>query len=295
MNIKLHTIKQLFIIILFMFSMIMVSCSPESVEIEMPQTNSAPVVITQQVSQNEVLIFLTRTHAANSAVKPIWVDSNNIRIPEELLITDAEIYIQHQSSRIQLNQLENGIYMLQDFTLIPGETYTLQISIKGDENQYTAAYTQLDKPTINHAEILSVDGADKNKLKFSFDAKSDYYLVQYYTRLSNESIPTNIKDISSFTKKMLEQNLNFDLYSSGEAINGEIQVTKQFNKSLGDSVLISLTRIQYDYYLYLKQLKQSRSVLNQMKGEIVHLQGNISNGYGYFALGVPDFKLVIGQ
>lgn len=91
---------------------------------------------------------------------------------------------------------------------------------------------------------------------------------------------------------MIEQRLDYDLLSETDIVGGRYQITKNFTNAKLDTFAIALSNITQGYYEYLKAQKKFNTLVNQIRGEVVNLPTNIINGYGYFNVHTPHFKVI---
>lgn len=86
--------------------------------------------------------------------------------------------------------------------------------------------------------------------------------------------------------------MDYDLLSETDIVGGRYQITKNFTNAKLDTFAIALSNITQGYYEYLKAQKKFNTLVNQIRGEVVNLPTNIINGYGYFNVHTPHFKVI---
>jgi hypothetical protein len=275
---------------------VLFSCKPEAIELDVPQAPERLAIASQQVEGGYFILTLTRTFSALSDKKPVVSDTNRV-LPEELLVKGAEVQLVYNGVPVILQEISAGVYATEELPVVEYGNFSLQVTDK--EKGLTVSSDAVMLPQV---KFDTVD-VTKNPLKdneytihYAFTdlpQTRNWYVVNYYTRDNRkDSLPDNPADVDYIAKRMLEQRLDYDLISDTEIQGGHCSVTKKFVNSKLDTFGVALSNISQGYFEFLKAQKKYNTLVNQIRGEVVNLPSNIKNGYGYFNLHTPHVKVV---
>lgn len=277
----------------FLLSISLLSaCKPEPLDLEVPQAPQRIVVASQLVDSAKLAIVLTRTFSALEN-KGITLTDSIQPFPEELLVTNAQVIIESNGIRLELEEISTGVYATITLPGAIGNTYTLTV-IDREKGQNIIAQTQmLPKATLDTFSILPTGTTGNTyQLHYAFNdigPEENWYVVNFYTQdRLRDTVPKKPGDLDYIAKRLLEQRLNYDLVSDKQMSNGRYAITKQFTSNQLDTFGIALTHISKGYYDYLNAQLKYNSIANKLRGEIIQIPTNINEGYGYFALQIPD-------
>ncbi len=281
---------------LFILGCLFAACTPEAIELDIPQAPQKIVVASQQAEGNYFLVVLSRTFGALESKNTNLQDTTQ-PFPEELLVKNATVELQLNGDNVQLLEISPGVYATQD--IIPNyyQTYTLKVT-DAEKGQHTIAQTQmLPKVLLDTFGVTAVPGkTNEYTLHYAFTdlpETNNWYVVNFYTKdNAKDTVPRNPRDVDYIAKRLLEQRLDFDLVSEADIINGKYQVTKNFKSNDLDTFGIALSNISQGYYEFLLAQKKYASITNKLRGEIINMPSNVQNGYGYFNLHSPDAKAI---
>jgi hypothetical protein len=272
------------------------SCTPEAIELDVPQAPQKIIVASQQMEGNYFVVVLSRSFSALEQKNTNLQDPTK-PLPEELLVKNAIVELQLNGSTVQLFEASPGVYGTEELFPQFYETYTLKVT-DAEKQEHVIAQTQmLPKVPLDDFSVTSVTGK-KNQytLSYSFNDLpeiNNWYVVNFYTKdNAKDSTPENPRDIDYIAKRLLEQRLDFDLISEKDLVQGKYQVTKTFSSNDLDTFGIALSNISQGYYEFLAAQKKYASITNKIRGEVINMPTNIQNGYGYFNLHTPDLHAI---
>jgi hypothetical protein len=273
-----------------------VSCKPEAVELDIPQSPEKIVVASQQAEGNYFVVVLSRTFGALET-KNGNINNLSQPLPEELLVANAQVEIQLNGITTELTQLSPGVYATD--VLFPQyyETYTLKVTDTERQEHAIAQTRMLPKVVLDTFSVKPITGKNNQySLSYTFTdlpEVQNWYVVNFYTKdNAKDSVPENPKDVNYIAKRLLEQRLDFDLISEQDLVNGQYQVTKTFTSNNLDTFGIALSNISKGYYEFLKAQKKFASISNKIRGDVVNMPTNVQNGYGFFNMHTPDAKFI---
>lgn len=284
------------IITFLSLSVCLVACKPEAIELDIPQAPEKIAIASQQVEGGIVVLTLSRTFSALSNKKPNLLDSNMV-LPEELLVNGALVQLRKGDEVITLMEASPGVYYTDQLMQSDYEFYTLEVTDQVKGHKLSANTSML--PQVRFDTVGLVRNPQKETeytIHYAFTdlpATQNWYVVNYYTKDNRkDSLPDNPADVDYIAKRMLEQRLDYDLISEADIVGGQYSLTKKFTNNKLDTFAVALSNITQGYYEFLKAQKKYNTLVNQIRGEVVNLPTNITNGYGYFNLHTPHVKVI---
>lgn len=284
------------ILLCLVTSLLLFSCKPEAIELDVPQAPEKIAVASQQVEGGFLVLTLSRTFSALSNKKPNLSDTN-MALPEELLVKGALVQLVRGGEQITLREVSSGIYAAEELMQADYSSYTLQV-VDAEKGQTLSAQTVM-LPQVQF-DAVDVQRNPQKGTEYSIHYAftdlpgiANWYVVNYYTKDNrNDSLPDNPANVDYIAKRMLEQRLDYDLICEADLQGGQYSITKRFTNNQLDTFAVALSNISQGYYEFLKAQKKYNTLVNQIRGEVVNLPTNISNGYGYFNLHTPHVKVI---
>lgn len=268
------------------------SCKPKALDVQMPQADIRPVLANQYGTEGMMGLVLTKSFEAG---KQIYTsDSNGIQYDSSLLLSGAEIEISGAGKSIRFEQLDAGIYGTDEAYFNDGELYTIKV-ICADGKRLSAQSIKMQKVNFSSLDVKETENGKSLKITYSFDdlpISETYYVVNYISGERKEQLPDK-PDPEYIAKRILEQNASFDLIDKSMIKNGRYMGEKIIGKpQSSDTIAVALTHISKGYYNYLSAQKKAGTLFNQIRAEVINYPSNIQNGYGYFELNEPDFRIL---
>lgn len=282
--------------VLIPFLWLLGSCTPEPIDIDIPQPASQPVVATQYyydttTEQSVVAVTLSKTIAATSGHRPT-IDSNGIIIDESYLIGGARVELTTSQGVITLTEGTTGVYYAVNPEVLDHEFCT----INAYDNQGTLIIKAVTEvmPEVDFTTIgILAEGRDRYISYTLTDnpASANWYVVNYFTKQQNDTAG-NYNDPKYVARRLTEQNLNFDLFTDKDFKQGTLAVKRKLERLELDTVAAAVSNISQGYYQFLQTQKKYGMFINQVKGEIINFPTNITGGLGYFSLAKPKMKML---
>jgi hypothetical protein len=270
----------------------LLSCKPEPLDVNMPQAPEKPAIAAQYGIDGVMGLVLSRTFDAGKQIYS--ADSNGINYDTTLLLTGALIEISGEGKRFNLEELDPGIYASNEALFEDGALYTLQVTCK-DGKTLSAQSKKMPKVSFNDISAKISDNFKSVKINYTFNdfaSPESYYVVNYISGNQQQQIPDK-PDPEFIAKRILEQNAGFDLIDESMFKDGVFFGEKTINRPTNsDSIGVALTHISKDYYHYLQAQKKAGTLFNQIRAEVINFPSNIQNGYGFFELNEPDFRIL---
>jgi hypothetical protein len=286
-----------YIFILLSSALLFASCTPEDIDLDIPQAPEGVAVASQLAPDGNgyFILSLSRTFSALSDKKPMITDST-AKLPEELLVRNAQATLSLDGNEIPLIELSPGVYYTTTLPLNEYASYTLKVTDTEKGRSLTAKAQLLPPVKFDEVSVEKVSQKEKEYLlHYAFTdlpGVNNWYVVNFYTKDNRkDSLPENPTDIDYIAKRMLEQRLDFDLIAPEDIVNGQYNITRQFTNDKLDTFAIALSNISEGYYEFLKAQKKYHSLINQIRGEVINLPTNVQQGYGYFNLHTPDVRV----
>lgn len=262
-------------------------CTPEPLPVKnIPTATSRMVVASQMLTDQSVIVTLTKTIGALDAGK----ESDPKDIIDQIIVDDAIVTITHNDSMDTLQYLGEGVYGNAGISIVTGQTYELHAKSQtsGEISATTVAqmfvpfervtaslyYEQSD--SLAHVEYTVNDPAGKN-----------FYLIALQ-RLSRT------QDSNAFINPRLYTHIFTDDGINGGSFSDKFNVLFQ-RFHLKDTVIVSLTNIDSDYYDYMKQRIDNRFSVTAFATEPFNYKTNVTGGYGFFNLQRPDIHVFVLQ
>ncbi|QCK15090.1 DUF4249 family protein [Mangrovivirga cuniculi] len=270
-------------ILIFIISIILIQgCLPEPLEVDnIPPLKKQPVITTVNFDGTFLNLIVTQNFTVESRVSNDNIDS----LIESLLIEDLEITITTDEQQFLLTEYVDGIYFNPEIPGKPGNEYKLSFpdpytsdtvkansilmeKISFSELETSLLYTEFD--TLLNIEYTINDPLGKNFYMINVQrVTSDYYLLKSpYVELIEDNTDSSEHIISSSFI------IPFEDFASE------------------DTILVSLSNIEKNYFDYLKQKDSQRLILIDELSEPINYNSNVINGLGFFTLFQPDIELI---
>ncbi len=279
------------ILLMIIFSQLL-SCKPEALDVNMPQAAEKPSVAAQYGIDGIMGMVLSRSFDAGKQIYS--VDSNGIVYDNSLLLSGAVVEIKGNGETFQFQEIDPGIYAYTSALFEDGALYTLDV-LCSDGKRLNAQSRKMPKVNFNDVSAQKSDNNKIVKINFSFSDDSSinsYYVVNYISGNQQQQIPEK-PDPEYIAKRILEQNAAYDLIDESMFKDGVYSGEKSINRPVNsDSIGVALTHISKDYYHYLQAQKKAGTLFNQIRAEVINFPSNIKNGYGFFELNEPDFRIL---
>lgn len=267
---------------------LMSGCLPDPLPVgEIPSLDSRIVVSSQVVSDQSVLILLTRSFGA--------LDANGSSDPVDLLdqiaINDATVIIDGSGFRDTLEWIDAGVYGSVSIPFEAEGFYTLYV--KSPTMGEVQATTRV-KPAVPFNSLtatLNDNGFDTlARITYSLQdipGKNNYMVTVQHISADEEPDPQDFLNPNIFIR--LKED---DEFSDGELLGETFNAVFRRDFFPGDTLLIQLANIERDYYDFLELRKDTRFNFSDFLGEPVNYPSNVEGGLGWFNLHFPDVRVI---
>ena len=273
---------------LVLFVIGMISCTPEPLDISVPQADPKLVVYSQALPDQALIVTLSKSFSALSTPNEIEdstrQDSINNIFLNQFLVDNATVSISGADYNDTLDRLAKGVYVAPLFPFSPGNSYELKAfdPVTGFSiSSFATTLPVVEFDSVSAKRETNDDSLDVTiTYKVNDPAGDNYYLVNVYT----DSIPDN--NFFNFTG---ESNTNSIAFSDREFPPGEVEREDEFTLTMTDTLVITLTNISQDYFDFIKARERSG---NSFLSEPISFPSNVTNGLGYFNLHFPSSRTI---
>ena len=267
-------------------------CRPDPLVITLPEDPPQVVVFSQLIPNATITVLLTKTVSSLEFSEDEGDTLSNDFI-STLLVADADVTVSYDGNVEQLFELAPGIYTSVGTPTTPGIDYTLRIETT-DGEVITSTNRMLEQ--VGFQEVMPRLDTSGNREKIIMDYKfedkpeDNWYMINVYKR-NNGQIDTTDIDINDFfnqgsnieTQTVLLPDFIFD----DNMVEGSFEMD---DVSTQDSIVVTLSNINEDYYDFLKLRKSSGNFLSSITREPISYPTNVEGGLGFFNTHFPDIK-----
>lgn len=285
--------KYLLVILSFVVLCKIQSCKPEPIDLIVAQNPQKLAVSSQLVNSSLLGVSISKTFEALQ-VKNSGIDSNGFNFDTSLLVGNAQVLLKSNNYSIQLVEIEKGIYGTETAIINDLTNYQLEVIIDG-KLALMAEAKKLVKTNFDSVFVYKLKNSNEVKVYYSLTdnmAEQNFYVVNYFIKNKKDNISQQPTP-ELIAKRMLEQNINFDLLTDADFKNGKYQIEKLITSNHpSDTFAITVSNISKGYFDFLVAQKRAGTLFNQLRGEVINFPTNIKNGYGYFQLSEPDLRIL---
>lgn len=263
-----------------------ISCVPDPLEVEdVPVAKPQIVVSSQIVPDQSVVVLLTKTISA--------LDASNDSDPETLIsqiaVNDAITTISGPDGTDTLLFLENGLYGGVFIPFRENETYTLKVK---SESLGEVKASTIVKPLVRFKDIeaeLYFNGFNDSLAQITYTVQdpqsSNFYMVNVQ-EVERRDVIENLINPRAFTKLINDKAFN------GHEFGEQFRVFPR-DYEPGDTIAVSLSNINEDYFRFMQLRIDNRFSLVEFLGEPINYPTNVEGGKGFFNLYVPDVRFFV--
>lgn len=274
------------------------SCTPEPIDIEIPQAPVKPVLASQFyydsiTEQNAIVFTLSKSMSALDGRRPT-IDSNGFIIDYDLLIGGAQITVTLGNDEYICQEGEKGMYYA--FNVVLNNYNTCKVDVKDAAGNAILNATSIAMPEISFSSVSLITEQQNKYVTYRLQdnpSEQNWYLVNYFTKQKQDS--GSYSDPKYIAKRLTEQKLDFDLYTDTDFKNGTLQVKRYLGQSGFDTIAVAVSSITNGYYNFLSAQKKYGLLVNQIKGEVINFPTNINNGLGYFTVHQPKLTILVDE
>jgi hypothetical protein len=274
--------------------LIVSSCRPEPIEIKIDPLEPEVVVFSQVIPGSFMTVALTKTISALEFSEEEG-DSVSQDMINQLLVADATVSIAYRGLVDTLFAVTPGLYASVQTPQYINETYTLKVETTDGET-LTSTSTML--PLVAFTSVTPViERTDKDttvtiEYQFTDLPENNWYMLNFYTpsveNLTGGGSGTGL-DLNSFFNNndnvLKHTELLTDEAFSTAILEGAVLLE---NVDPTDSLVITLSNINEDYYHFLEARKNAGNFFTELTKEPISYPTNIKGGRGFFNTHFPD-------
>jgi hypothetical protein len=265
-------------------------CLPEPIPIELDQLEPAPVVWSQVLPGDGLLIYFARSFGALELNESSGGELDTQALLSQVLVQDGIVTLEYDQQVDTLLKVADGVFTSFTTPLIENEEYYLRVEDYSNGDVATSTATLLPFVDIYDLTTETINQDDSSKTvrvhyKFEDLPGASWYQINYYSRFSN---PVDIQDPTELAGVSLTQILSDQTFES-TSHEGSFQL----DWLTQDTVFVSINAISQDYYEYLALRERGGSFFTQVVQEPINYPSNVIGGYGFFNLAIPDFDFVV--
>lgn len=269
------------------------SCTPKGIDIDVEPAESKIVVASQIIPQKNIIVSLTKSF---SPLEPIATAE---QVPEDMLnqflVNNAFVTITYNGQTDTLDMLIPGIYISTNTLLTNYDNYALNVYEPSTGLSASALTTMLPQvPFDTVYPIITRTPQDTSVAVWYVltdnPNEENYYVINYILKQSSGG--ANL-DISSYfgngTNKILASSELLNDASFTNNVYSHLATLQGVTPN--DSIAVEVANITRGYYEFLTASKRTGGLLTQLTSEPIHFPTNVLNGYGYFNAYYPNAKI----
>ena len=266
---------------LFVSLLIITSCRPKNIDINVKAADSKLVVFTHVIPNNIMIVALSKSFSV--------LDGNTTEDFSKLLISGATVKMKFNGETFDFYELNPGIYASFEKAFQVNENYELFACFGKDTiHSFTKMLPKIDFNSI--VPIIEKNSSDTTTyINYSFNDIEDidnWYLINIYKKLKNNNSTDFVNYFSNGRNALVKTILISDKEFGNTYQNKE----KLEHINPKDSIVITLSNINELYFNYLHQKNGTGSVFTQLNIEPITYSSNIINGYGFFNTHFPNIN-----
>lgn len=273
--------------ILILFNCI--ACIPDPLPLDVEQAPTKLVISSQYLPDVGLMVLISKSF---SALEERNVEQGNGEIDQfavlqDLLVTNAEVFLINDSRRVRMENLTNGFYAL-DLTNLNG-SQNLSLEVYDPETGISISASTEILPSVEIRDIeysLAYEGSDSERvltINYQIDdpVGDNWYLLNFYSEVLE--IPNYRRGYTQFEWLSSES----ELIPNGNPNVGSVTLREWTRDTLG----VALFNVTPEHYRYLEALSKSESAI-PFVSEPLNVTGNIKDGYGFFEVAFPDIEII---
>jgi hypothetical protein len=275
---------RIYIVIGFVLIML-AACLPEPLAVDgVPQLRPQMVVSSQVITDQSVVILLTKSVGALEADE----DSDVEALLEQIAINDATVIISSGNFLDTLTFLEQGTYGSAPVPLTEGAEFLLRVESPsmGTVTAATRVMAQVEFQSIE-ARLYDNGFDTLAEVNFSFlDPPGENYYMFNVQRVTDELEVEDLLNPRLFTELFEHHG------PEGQLRNANLRVFAGRDFMPNDTLAFFLSNLSKPYYNFMQLRLDSRFNFADFLGEPANYPTNITGGLGFFNLYIPDVRIL---
>jgi Domain of unknown function (DUF4249) len=284
------------IFLLMACSILCMQSCVKPLDVVVPQMESKLAINSQIISNQVVLVSVTRTFTSLYQQNNIDTALSN-PVGLNLLVASAFVTVSHKNIIDTLQQIAPGIYASAQTTLMDNDSYVLNVYDSVSKQSVSSTTTKMPFVNVDAiAPFKNINGTDTS-INIACTINDDAAIENYYfISIAKTNKTSGGIDLPGNIQQIFNKSSYIYLYTDKDAVNGKLKIdlaaTNAATVSKTDTVLVQVANIEKGYYQYLTAFKKTTAVINQLTGEPINLPSNIYNGYGYFSAHFPYLQFI---
>lgn len=275
----------LYILILFNC----IACLPEPLPLDVEQAPTKLVISSQYLPDVGLMVLISKSF---SALEERNIEQGNgeldqLTILQDLLVTEAEVFLIYEGQRIRMENLTNGFYAIDLSGLNSGNNLELEVYDPETGISISASTEILPLVEIGNIDYsIAFEGSDSERVltvnyQINDPIGDNWYLLSFYSEVLD--IPNYRRGFTQFEWLSSES----ELIPNGNPNVGSVTLREWTRDTLG----VALFNVTPEHYRYLEALSKSESAI-PFVSEPLNVTGNIKDGYGFFEVAFPDIEII---
>lgn len=284
-------------------------CAPEDILIQVAPEPSRVVVSSQLIPPNFLLVTLSRSF---SALAPDSFESLEDNFVNALLVDSAFVTLEYAGYTDTLFEAGPGIYAGELSEAIESETYRLVIYDSLNADYVTATTRLMPQVVLQGArlevEVFADDTIFNTRYAFTDPEEENWYITQatqvdgftlddlLTAQIIDDSLVLDNGSVPPVFDEDATANLLYTrIFSDLELDTMRVERSVNVPDNPGDTIIFNLVNITEGYFRYLDAQQRNGGVLASISGEPINFPTNVENGFGYFTMNRPSYRVFINR
>ncbi len=273
--------------ILLLCIALLASCQAEEKEIPTVAFKEQLVLNSRVAPNNTLYVSVSKTLPPDQ----LRIDPGSLTWLKKVMVGGLQVYLEYDFKRMQLRHEGLGIYSVSLGSITPDELGHIRVYDRKNKLLLESYTTLQSEPNVTRwkplAKVIGNDTLCSIKLRIEQDLHEQGHYLIGLSRWS-EDLDLIQQRKMTLTRLLSDRDLfnqRAFLVQPGDFKNGVLELEKELHWLQADDTLsVSVSRLDADYYSYLKQQLKVGNWFNQLLGESSNIKGNVIGGLGYFTL-----------
>lgn len=275
--------------VLLLLLVLQAGCRPEPLEVTgIPEADPEIVVATQMLSEQSMVVWLSRTFGALEAKEGLEAEG----LLKQIAVNDALVTITGPAGTDTLIFEGNGVYRGLGISLEAGRSYDLMVDSETMGVVYASSIVlpQVAFETLEPELFYGNEEKTAFVLKYSFpdDPEEQNFYMLNIQNIKEEELYLNRINPEALTILLEDTEFNGETYAA--MVDFPAGAYEE-----GDTLAVSLANISKAYFHFMEERTGKRIGLLEFLSEPVNYPSNVIGGKGFFNLYVPDVRVFVVQ
>ena len=278
--------------------LLMVSCRPKPLDIELEQAETKLVINSQFVPiGNTVVVVVSKSFSALANTDE-GDEETGVSI-EDYLVAGAEVTISYngETKTLMQNDTAAGFYLGMNISQEVGTEYELYVNDPSSKLSVRATTSLLKTIPLDTVRAIRTFGEFSDtivKMHIAFDDPIDeqnWYMVNFYG-IDRDTSTVDTAQMNPFLNR--SSRTFTGIFSDEMYADSHISIDYEM-WWYADTITASFYNISEEYYEYLEARNKGGSLLSMITSEPINHPTNVIGGYGFFNAHFPDVKIVFTE